>query len=78
MAAQEQGLAQLQEQFALYQHIQSYHWLADTWQWEEMSRLLTDDTEFEFDYVPSEGDQSGACSPFIPRCLPWGCVKRAS
>ncbi|RVX68686.1 hypothetical protein B0A52_07113 [Exophiala mesophila] len=60
MAAQDLSLAHLQEQFALYQHIQSYHWLADTWQWKEMSQLLAKDVEFEFDYVPSEADQAEA------------------
>lgn len=61
MAAQQQGLAQLQEQFALYQHIQSYHWLCDAKEWKEVSKLLAEDIEFEFDYVSTEADESGAC-----------------
>lgn len=64
MASQEQGLAHLQEQFALYQHIQSYHWLADAWNWKEMAKLLAEDIEFEFDVVQSEDNESSAWASF--------------
>lgn len=77
MAAQQQGLAQLQEQFALYQHIQSYHWLADAKEWKEVSKLFAEDIEFEFDYVPTEADESGGCCLYMvsPLSLAFSCSR---
>jgi hypothetical protein len=67
MSTQNTGLEQLQEQFALYQHIQVYHWLADTWQWQEMSKLFSDDTEYEFEVAQSKDSQAGSFKPWPGR-----------
>lgn len=37
----------LREQLALKDHINTYHWLADTFQWKDWSNLLSEDTVFE-------------------------------
>lgn len=60
MATQDQGLAHLLEQSALYKHIQVYHWLADSWNWTEMAKLFTQDTEFEFEVVSTADSQAGS------------------
>ena len=39
-------LVELQEQLALKNHIDEYHWLADCYRWEEWAALFTEDMIF--------------------------------
>ncbi|KIW99244.1 uncharacterized protein Z519_00907 [Cladophialophora bantiana CBS 173.52] len=59
METQDQSLSHLREQFALYKHIQIYHWLADTWNWNEIAKLFSEDTEYEFETAESGESWAG-------------------